>query len=335
LRTRGEWALFIALVTMPFLAPWFAPKYLGTFVVIGISIVSVLGLYVTMGMAGQINLGQAAFMGVGAYATALATKAGLPSVLALVLSGASAGCFGLIFGLPALRIKGFYLAISTLAAQVVFESVVVRLPRSIFGGTLGLGLAPASMLGIRLTSERGIYFLVVATVLVLLYGTYNLGRSRVGRALLSIREDDVVAPILGVNLFWYKSLAFVIGAFYGGIAGGLWAFYTRYVVADQFTFFQSVWLVGMLIVGGVGSVKGAIVGPIVVRGIEQVVTIFGPQMSRWVPFVGSEFWYALMHILLGFAILLVVITEPRGLAHRIDILRTSYGVWPFPYVRRD
>lgn len=333
-RTRSEWLMLAALVIIPFALPLLLGKHmLGLLISIVISMISVLGLYVTTGMAGQINLGQAAFMGVGAYCTALAARQGLPSLLAILTGGIGSALFGAVFGAPALRIKGYYLALSTVAAQFVFEVGVVRLPSGLFGGTQGLSLPPLRIAGRALTSDEGLYIVFLVISMVMLYGCYNLQRSRFGRALISLRDNDVVARCLGVNASYYKIQAFMLGAFYAGIAGGLWAYYTRFVTPEQFTLIGSIWYVGMLVVGGIHTVLGTILGTIVVRTIEYMITTGGSQLAILFPQLGSQGWFALMNILLGGCIILALLFEPRGLAHRWNILRASHALWPFPHGR--
>lgn len=333
-RTRGERILFILLVALPFGLPWLVgPGLIGALILIAVSMTSVLGLYITTGMAGQMNLGQAAFMGVGAYCTAIAAGHGVSFLPALLLGGLGAGAFGAVVGLPALRIKGYYLALSTIAAQFLFQVGVVRLPEAIFGGNAGLAVPPLTFWGMELTSSLALYFVALTVTLAMLYGAYNIYRSRVGRALIAVRDNEVAAGILGIDVVFYKTLAFTLGAFYGGVAGGLWAYYTRFVVADQFTLMQSIWYVGMLIVGGAGVALGAILGTVVIRALEQAITILGPSLAHLFPQLGSSGWFALMNVLLGSAIIGVLLLEPRGLAYRWNVLRAAYGIWPFPHQR--
>lgn len=334
IRTRGERLVLAILITGPLALPLLAGRsLLGIVTVMLISLISVLGLFITTGMAGQINLGQAAFMGVGAYSTAALARMGCPFWAAVPLGGIGAALFGCAFGIPALRVKGFYLALSTVAAQFVFEIGIVRLPKDLFGGTQGLSVASMKLLGRELASDTALYYIVLAYTAIMLYGAYNLTRTRVGRAFVAIRDNDIAAEIMGVNLVRYKLAAFMMGAFYGGVAGGLWAYYTRFVLADQFNLWQSLWYVGMLIVGGTNSVLGAILGTLAIRGLEQGVTILGPALANLFPQLGSQGWYAAMNVLLGSAIILVLLFEPRGLAHRWNILRSTYGIWPFPHKR--
>lgn len=332
-RTRPQWvwfALFLAiLVLLPVL---FSGKVVGIATSIGITLVAVLGLQITTGIAGQINMGQSAFMGVGAYAAgSLAVNLHLPFWLTIPLAGVAAAVFGAIFGLAALRIKGFYLALTTIAAQYIFAFVMLKLPKSWFGQSEGLRLEPASIGGFAFDTDARLYYLVLVFVLIMTTGAFGLARSRTGRAFVAVRDNDNAAEVIGIDTFYYKTLAFFIGAFYAGIAGGIWAYYVRYVLLDQFSLWLSVWYLGMLIVGGMGSVLGAIIGTVFIKLLQEWITALGPQVTDWFPALGGQFVFASMNMLLGGMIMLFVIFEPRGLVHRWNITKESYRIWPFPH----
>ena len=299
-----------------------------------IMIVTVVGLQITSGYAGLSNLGQSAFMGMGAFVTAsLARNFGMPFWLTSPAGGVGGALLGALFGIPALRIKGFYLALTTIAAQVIFPLIVLRFPDSWFGGSVGVRVEPARLGPLTFNTDTSLYYLILISTILMVYFAFNLVRTRVGRAFVAVRDNDIAAEIMGINLFVYKTLAFFIGAFYAGVAGGLWAYYIRYVGADQFTLYYSVWYVGMLIVGGMGSMLGAILGTIFIRGLQELVTYMGPMLLAVFPNMGSaQMVYASMNIVLGGTIILFLIFEPRGLAHRWNLLKTAYRIWPFPYV---
>jgi branched-chain amino acid transport system permease protein len=173
----------------------------------------------------------------------------------------------------------------------------------------------------------------MTTGVIMIFFSFNLVRSRVGRAFIAVRDNDLASEIMGINVFYYKALGFFIGALYAGVAGGLWAYYIRYLGADQFTLYYSVWFVGMVIVGGLGSILGAILGTIFIRSLQEIISYLGPFLVKLLPHVaGEEVWFAGMNILLGGVIILFLILDPRGLYHRWILLKTSYRIWPFPYV---
>lgn len=332
IRTPGQWTWFVLFMAALLVLPAFAGgRVIGIVNVIGITLVAVVGLQITSGLAGQINMGQSAFMGVGAYAAgALSVKFGAPFWIAIPLAGVGAAVFGALFGLAALRIKGFYLALTTIAAQYIFTFAMLKLPKEWFGRAEGIRLEPAALGSFAFDTDARIYYLILFVVVVMTTGAFGIVRSRTGRAFVAVRDNDNAAEVIGIDVFYYKVLAFFIGAFYAGVAGGLWAYYLRYVQADQFTLWLSVWYIGMLIVGGMGSILGAIVGTIVIRLLQEFISAFGPALSEMVPQLGGQLVFAGMNILLGGLIILFVMFEPRGLVHRWNIIKESYRIWPFP-----
>jgi len=320
-RTRPQQiALALFLVFLLLLPVLFGPRLLAISTLILISSVIVLGLQITTGYAGQINLGQAAFMGVGAYTTGfLATKLGLPFWLTIPLGGFFAALFGFIFGL----------ALTTIAAQALFHFFVLNLPW--FGGSNGLTLDPASLFGFAFTTDISIYYLCLAVAALMTYGAYGIVRGRFGRAFVAVRDDDVAAGIMGIDVVATKATAFLIGAFYAGVGGGLWAYFVRFVAVDQFTLFNSIWFIAMIIVGGMGSITGALVGVIVIKCVQEGFVSLGPSVVSQFPSIGGDVVFSLMNVFLGSVIAAFLIFEPRGLMHRWNILKQSYRMWPFPY----
>ena len=336
LHTKAQWACFIAFMILLFILPGLISiQYLTMITVTCIMIIAVVGLQITAGYAGQVNLGQAAFMGMGAFvAASMAINFKLPFWITIPLGGLGGAIFGSLFGIPALRIKGFYLSLTTIAAQIIFPLLIMALPDTWFGGAIGLQMEPARLGGLVFDTDKSIYYLVMVVTIIMVYFAFNLVRTRVGRAFVAIRDNDIAAEIMGVNLFAYKTLSFFIGAFFAGVAGGLWAYFIRYVGAEQFTLYYSIWFVGMLIVGGLGSILGAIFGTIFLRALQEFITFLGPLLVNIFPQLGggAQFWYASMNILLGGVIVLFLIYEPRGLAHRWNLVKTNFRVWPFPYL---
>jgi branched-chain amino acid transport system permease protein len=333
IRTQKQW-IALALLTVLLLAlPYIVgPRLVAISTAMLISAVVVVGLQINTGYAGQVNLGQAAFMGVGAYATGVfATKAGLPFWLSIPLGGAAAAVFGFVFGLSAVRIKGFYLALTTIAAQALFHFLILNLPTSWFGASNGLTLEPATLFGMALSSDRAIYYLCLAVTAFMAFGAYGIVRSRHGRAFVAVRDDDVASGMMGIHVVRTKATAFLVGAFYAGIGGGLWAYYVRFVAVDQFTLFHSIWFIAMIIVGGMGSVTGALIGVFIITAIREGFVTLGPSLVQQFPTLGGDVVFATMNVFLGGIIAAFLIFEPRGLMHRWTILKRSYRLWPFPY----
>jgi branched-chain amino acid transport system permease protein len=331
IRTPAQRAWAIVGLVLLLCFPLFAGSHWVTVItLIAITIVSVQGLNFLTGYCGQISLGQAAFMAVGAYASGiLTTKLGFPFLVALPVSGIIAGVIGLVFGLPALKVKGFYLAMSTLAAQFIIEWVIKHLV--ITGGTGGMAVVPASIGAFIFESERASYYLVVIVTMIMLYFAKNLVRTKVGRAWIAVRDNDLAAEIMGVNLYHYKLLAFFICSFYAGIAGSLWAHYLTVISPDHFVLQDSIWYLGMIIVGGMGSVTGTVLGVVFLKLLDEFVIVFGPVLAGMIPSIGETISASLGLMFLGLVIILFLILEPRGLYHRWELFKTWYRLHPFSY----
>lgn len=333
LRTSWQRMALALAVAALFLVPWLAsPRFIAGATVIWITAVVGVGLQINTGLAGQINLGQAAFMGVGAYCTGLlVSKFGLPFWITLPAGGLAAAVFGVVFGLAAVRIKGFYLALTTIAAQFLFHFLVLNLPSSWMGGSNGVTVAPASLAGVVLDSDRSIYWFCLSVALLMIAGAYGIGRSRHGRAFNAVRDDDVAAGMMGVDVVCTKAAAFLVGAFYAGVGGGLWAYYVRFVAVDQFTLFHSIWLIAMIIVGGMGSITGALIGVCAIKLVQEGITSLGPALVERVSFLGGDVVFAAMNIFLGGIIAAFLIFEPRGLMYRWNLFRQAWRLWPFSH----
>lgn len=333
IRTRSQAVTLSLFIIALFALPFYGEiRWVAILTSMLITMVVVIGLQINTGLAGQINLGQAAFMGAGAYATAvLATKGGLPFWLALPIGGLCAALFGLVFGLAAVRIKGFYLALTTIAAQILFHFLVLNLPSNWLGGSNGIMMEPAQLFGFAFNTDIRIYYLCLVVAFIMIAGAYGIVRSRHGRVFTAVRDDDVASGMMGINVVRTKALAFLLGAFYAGIGGGLWAYYVRFVAIDQFTLIHSIWFIAMIIVGGMGSVTGALIGVFVIRMAQETISSVGPSLIESFSFLSGDIVFAVMNIFLGGIIAGFLIFEPRGLMHRWNILKRSYRMWPYPY----
>lgn len=321
--------LLLALALAPVLL---GPRLVAAVDVMLITAVAVIGLQITTGYAGQINLGQSAFMGVGAYAAAVLGGAGaLPFWLAIPLGGIAAALFGVVFGLAAVRIKGFYLALTSIAAQFVFAFAVLNLPAAWLGQSKGLSLAPARLFGVSFTDDASLYYLLLTAALIMVWGAFGIVRSRHGRAFVAVRDDEAAAGLTGVNVVATKIAAFMVGSFYAGVAGALWAYYLRYVSVEQFTLIQSVWLVGMIIVGGMGSIVGALVGVVFVQTLNEAITSLGPSLVALLPGVAGDAVFTAINLVLGGVLAAFLLLEPKGLMHRWNLLKAGYRLWPYPH----
>lgn len=332
IRRPWQWAVTVAFVVLLFALPTFAGGHVqGILITMGITVVAVQGLGILVGYTGQISLGQAAFMAVGAYtSTLLITRLGWSFWVALPCAGLVGGVVGLIFGLPSLRIKGFYLAMATLAAQFIIPWAIRNLFPNVTGGTQGLDVPPIQLAG-RTLSSNGVYPVVMAVVCLTTIAFKNLARTRTGRAFLAIRDNDVAAEVLGINPFTYKLRAFFLSAFYAGLSGTLWAQYLGHINPDEFGLEQSVWFLGMIIVGGMGSALGPILGTVFVRALREIIIVLVPFLATHIGAFGGNLRAALTPMVFGVALMLFLIFEPRGMAHRWEIIKASWRLRPFSH----
>ena len=326
-RTRLQWGMLFVFLILLFTFPlYLSDRIITVLTIIGIAIVSVHGLNILTGYCGQISIGHAGFMAVGGYATAiLSVKLGWPFWAALPGGALAAGIAGLIFGLPSLKIKGFYLIMATIAAHFIIIWTIIQL-RGITGGTDGLSV-PRPMIGsISLSSKANYFYMTMILTCLATLLAKNIVRTRVGRAFIAIRDNDLAAEVMGISLWSYKLQAFFIGCVYAGVAGSLLIHYISFASTDQFPFFDSVWYLGMLIVGGMGSTIGAIFGAVALRLLDELVTMAGPVLSAAVAPQAAASLALITH---GLVIIIFLIFEPRGLAHRWEMIKDYFRLWPF------
>ncbi|MGH6714065.1 MAG: branched-chain amino acid ABC transporter permease [Bradyrhizobium sp.] len=333
IRTGKQWIclilFFVVLAAGPLIL---SDRLLAVLNITLITAVAVVGLQINLGYAGQINLGQAAFMGVGAYAGALlSVRFNLSFLLVIPLSGLVAAASGYLFGLVAARIRGFYLALTTVAAHYFFHFAIISLPASWLGGAKGLSVPPAELFGFKFTGEGSLFLLNLVVLILMVYGAFGLVRSHYGRDFIAVRDDDAAAGVMGVDVVTTKVKAFLVGSFYAGVAGALWGYYLRYISVDQFGLFNSIWMIAMIILGGMGSIVGALVGVVVVRSIQEAITSLAPVAMTAFPNLGGEIVFASYNMILGVMIAASLLFEPKGLMHRWGILKSSYRIWPYPY----
>jgi branched-chain amino acid transport system permease protein len=331
LRTKTHWAFFIGFLLLVFTAPLYLGNYwLGVFNLIGITIITVTGLNILLGYCGQLSIGHAGFMAVGAYTTGILTGSlGWPFLLGLLCAGLTAGMIGIIFGLPSVRVKGFYLAITTIAAQFIIIWVINHW--SVTGGFVGMDVPRASIFGFVFRSQASQFYLIMVIVALCIFVAKNLVRGRVGRAFIAVRDNDLAAEVMGINLLYYKLLAFFIGCFLAGIAGALYAHWTGFLNGENFTLTDSILYIGMAIIGGVGTTIGPILGVVVIRLLQQLITYLSPFIENAIPALSTGFTTGLGPMVFGLAIILFLILEPRGLAHRWTLFKAAYRLWPFSY----
>jgi branched-chain amino acid transport system permease protein len=328
-RTKTHWVILFAFLIFLFTCPlFFSDRMLTIMTTIGITIISVHGLNILNGYCGQISIGHAGFMAVGAYTSGVLTaKLGWSFWAALPCAALAAGIAGLIFGLPSLKIKGFYLIMATIAAHFIIVWLILQL-YDITGGGDGLSVPRPKIGGFVFKSKSSYFYLVMTITCLATFLAQNIARTRVGRAFVAIRDNDLAAEVMGINLWGYKLLAFFIGCVYAGVAGSLLVHYIAFASVDHFPFINSVWYLGMLIVGGEGSIAGAIFGAVFLKLLDELVTIVGPILSA---VVAAQAAASLSLIMRGLVIILFLIFEPRGLVHRWEMIKAYFKLWPFSY----
>ncbi len=327
---RSRYAVIAGVLFLLAAAPFMNPYYLNLMIQIGYYGIAALGLNILVGFTGQISLGHAAFFGFGAFASAwINNTTGIPVFLSIPLAGLMTTAVGLIFGIPAGRIKGLYLAIATLASQFILEDFFARADW-FTGGTYGSMANPVSLFGYELDSERGFFYVVLFwTVLMFVLGA-NLLRTRDGRAFIAVRDHYLSAEIMGINLTKYRILSFGVSSFYAGIGGALFAHYLGFVSAEGFTILLSIQFLGMIIIGGLGSVMGTLLGTTFMVLLPEVMEAIVGSL-QWMGSGVSEALVYIKEMAIGLAIILFLIFEPDGLAHRWQMIKSYWKLYPFSY----
>ncbi len=318
-------ALILALLALPF----FAGQYTSYLVcLVMINIVSTAGLNILTGFTGLVSLGQAAFMGIGAYTVAvLEMHLGSPFLINLLVAGLVAALVGIFVGLPSLRVKGLYLAIATIAASVILHFVFANWT-SVTGGAAGLSMPPASLFGYEFVQPNQVYWIIMPVTVIMLFGAANLFRTRIGRAFIAIRDRDISAEVLGINLLRYKLLSFAISSFYAGVAGGLWAYFFRVITPESFPLLMSIFFLAAIIVGGMGSILGSILGAVFMTMVPEILKLMVGILSPIWP-DAVVVMSPVRIIIFGALIVLFLIFEPDGLAEIWRKIRRFFHLWPF------
>lgn len=318
--------LLVFLLVFPFFADEYV-LYMAN--LIGIAIIGAHGLNLLTGFTGQISLGHAAFIGVGAYTSAiLITKFGISFWWTIPLAGMVSAIAGIIIGVPSLRIKGLYLAIATIAAQFIFEYVFLNW-EAVTQGIRGINVPDPALFGFQFETERKFYFITLFFVILSTLYARNLIRTRTGRAFVAIRDRDLAAELIGINLFKYKLLSFAISSFLAGLAGCLWVNFMNIVTPEYFPLSLSIEYLAMIIVGGLGSVLGSIFGAIFMVLVPELLK-FGTDPIKNIP-AFQHIFGPLREVVFGVMIVFFLIFEPKGLAEIWRRIKAFFLLWPFSY----
>jgi branched-chain amino acid transport system permease protein len=310
---------------------------------VGYTILGALGVQLLIGFCGQVTLGHAAFLAVGAYTSTLLIlefpwpklllDVGLAYPISIFIAAVVAGIWCVLFGLPSAKVKGFYLILTTMAAQFITVDFVITQYISQIGGRGQAFSLPPGTIKIGpwvIDSDVKIYYMMLVLVILLTAAVINLLRSRVGRAWVAIRDNDISAEVMGINVVQYKLFAFFVAGFIGGVAGAFWISNLAAISPEHFPWFWSLWLVGVILIGGVGSIHGTIFGSIfmvVVMELLQMAVI--PLAAAW-PKLLVDFLF-IKEAAFGLAICAFMIFEPNGLAYRWWQAKNYFNLWPFSY----
>ncbi len=339
----------VRLISSPVVGFWFAaflvflylfPSFVDNYYIyvanyIAINIIVVTGLNLLVGYTGQISLGHAGFFAIGAYGTViLMTKVGFSFLLALPCAALVAAGFGFLLGLPALRLEGPYLSIATLGFGLTITQIIGRI--ELFGGREGLHAPDIVMGPWIIDTDKEFYFLLITLTILLLLFMRNLIKTRVGRAFIAIRDADIAAQTMGVNIVYYKTLAFAVSAFYAGIGGGLYAFVLKFIDPEIFTLMMSIMFLSMVVVGGLGSMMGSIVGATLLCWLDlklrNILDI--PLLGDWLETL-SKSWFSItgvsniQFIVFGSIMVFIMLFEPLGIYGIWLRTKRYWRTWPF------
>jgi branched-chain amino acid transport system permease protein len=306
-------AALAGMAALPFLLPRIGAGYLlFVLILMAANVIVAVGLNLLVGYTGLISLGHAGFVAIGAYASGLLmARLNLPWPLAWIGAGAISAGFGFLVGLPALRLTGPYLTIATLGFGIAVYQVLTNWT-ALSGGRMGLPVRPLSLGIAGLTSTQHLYYAATAAAVLLVWVGYNLARSHIGRAFVAIRDSDIAAEVTGINLTRYKTLAFAVSAAYAGIAGAVIAQALRHLEPQSFTFLESITYFAMIVIGGLGTIAGAVIGGVVLTLLPHYLS----GLKQWLP------------VVYGGVIILMMALEPRGIYGRWLRIKAYFKAWP-------
>ncbi|MEE9421320.1 MAG: branched-chain amino acid ABC transporter permease [Desulfatiglandaceae bacterium] len=327
-RYRSTFFWYLALVIGSFLAPTVLDDYITSqLTFICMYSVATVGLMLLTGYTGQVSMGHAAFFGIGAFTSAILSSKGVPFVLALPSAGLLAGVVGIFIGLPALRLSGLYLAIATMGFGFIVEEILVRW-ESLTRGNMGMIVDPPSIGPLIFESETSYYYLTLIVLILTILAARNILRSPTGRAMIAIRDSEVAAQAMGISMAKYKTMAFAISAFFTGVAGSLYAHKLTFINPESFTILVSIEFLAMIIIGGLGSLHGAVFGAAFIIFLPQLIIMTKDYMPKYLADqTGLE------PVLYGLMIILFILFEPMGIYGRWR--KTRFYFEMFPLYKKD
>jgi branched-chain amino acid transport system permease protein len=314
-----------------FSLPFFVPGYLLDIVNrIGIAVIGAIGLNILTGFTGQISLGNAAFMAIGAFSCGyLGTKFGLPFYLCIPLSGLITAFFGMFVGIPSLRIKGLYLAMATLAAHFIVEFLIIKW-ESVTGGVAGLSIPSPKIGSFAFDSDAKMFFLIFVLAIMAVLFAKNLFRTKVGKAFVAIRDQAISAEVMGVNILKYKLLSFGISSFYVGVAGALVAYQAKIISPETFPITVAIDYLGMIIIGGLGSILGSIYGAVFITLLPELLRLATSALAESFPQLVAKL-AAMKELIFGLFVVIFILFEPSGMAARWHSFKNYWKLYPFSH----
>jgi len=332
--------MLVLFIGIPYVSD---PYWLSVCNQIGYTALGALGVQLLIGFCGQVTLGHAAFLAVGAYTSTLLIlefpwpkfllDLGLAYPISILIAAIVAGIWSVLFGLPSAKVKGFYLILTTMAAQFITVDFVITQYISQIGGRGQAFSLPPGTIKIGpwvINSDLKVYYMMIVLVILLTAAVVNLLRSRVGRAWVAIRDNDISAEVMGINVVQYKLFAFFVAGFIGGVAGAFWISNLAAISPEHFPWFWSLWLVGVILIGGVGSIHGTIFGSIFMVVVMELLQMAVMPLASSFPKLLMDFLF-IKEAAFGLAICAFMIFEPNGLAYRWWQAKNYFNLWPFSY----
>jgi branched-chain amino acid transport system permease protein len=325
---RSTFFWYLILVTGCLIAPLVLDDYFTSqLTFICMYSIATVGLMLLTGYTGQISMGHAAFFGIGAYTSAILTSNGIPFLLALPAAGLVAGVVGIFIGLPALRLSGLYLAIATMGFGFIVDEVLVRW-ESLTNGNMGMMVDPPAIGPLFFETETSYYYLTLIVLILTIFAAKNILRSPTGRALIAIRDSEVAAQAMGISMAKYKTTAFAISAFFTGVAGSLYGHKLTFINPESFTILVSIEFLAMIIIGGLGSLHGAVFGAAFIIFLPQLIIMTKDYMPQYMADqTGLE------PALYGLMVILFILFEPMGIYGRWR--KTRFYFEMFPLYKKD
>ena len=339
---KGKMILLLAVLFLV-IPNIFMGYWMSIFNMVGYTILGALGIQLLIGYCGQLTLGHGAFIAVGAYTTTMLilefpwpkfiVDMGLAYPLSTIIAGVIAGLWSVIFGLPSARVKGFYLILTTMAAQFITVDFILTQYVSSIGGRGQAFSIPPEAIKIGpwiIDNNTKVYYFMLVLVILSFVIVANLLRSRVGRAWIAIRDNDISAEVMGINVIKYKLLAFFVAGFIAGICGAFWISNLAAVSPEHFEWFLSLWLVGVILIGGAGSLHGVVFGSIFMVVSMELLQMGIMPLAEYYPKLASDFLY-IKESVFGLLICAFLIYEPNGMAYRWWQIKNYFNLWPFSY----